>query len=65
MSIWLGLAAQASLLRDDEHGILLYIKEAAPAADGFSIPTFSLIWLVDHAESEKLRAAPERIEEGE
>ncbi len=64
-SIWLGLAAQASFLRGDEHGTLRYIKEAAASADGFSIPTFSLIWLLEHAESEELRAALERIEERE
>lgn len=62
-SIWLGLAAQASLLRGDEHGTLRYIKQSAEAADGFSIPTFSLLWLLEHAESEELRAALERIAE--
>lgn len=64
-SIWLGLAAQASFLRGDEHGTLRFIKEAAAAADGFSVPTFSLIWLLEHAESEELRAALERIREQE
>jgi len=60
-SIWLGLAAQASFLRGDEVNTIRYIEESIACSEGFSVPDFSLLWLLDHVEDEALRARIERI----